>query len=127
MPSADEFRAAARRWDIAVPSQPGLPGVRMAGFRDQATEPVDLSVVPYPAVTVLVDLSEGLLVDDVNGRGPRGSVVLGLAPGVRGGGQDIEILQMRLSPVVAHTVLGASRELSGTVVGLDDQIGRALV
>ncbi|HLR97821.1 MAG TPA: helix-turn-helix domain-containing protein [Jiangellaceae bacterium] len=125
MSSAEEFRAAASRWDIAVPSQPGrLPGVSMAGFRDQATDPVDLSVVPYPAVTVLVDLSEGLLVDDVNGRRPRGSVVLGLDPGdVRGGGQDIEVLQMRLSPLVAHTVLGACPEFSGTVVSLDDLWG----
>jgi AraC-like DNA-binding protein len=97
----------------------------MAGFRDRATDPVDLSVVPYPAVTVLIDLGDGILVDDLSGRQQRGSVVLGLAPGsVRGGGRDIETLQVRLSPVVAHAVLGASPELGGTVVALDDLWGR---
>jgi AraC-like DNA-binding protein len=97
----------------------------MAGFRDRTTEPVDLSVVPYPAVTVLVDLGDGILVDDVSGRQQRGSVVLGLAPGsVRGGGRDIETLQVRLSPVLAHAILGASPELGATVVALDDLWGR---
>jgi hypothetical protein len=97
----------------------------MAGFRDRTTEPVDLSVVPYPAVTVLVDLGDGILVDDVSGRQQRGSVVLGLAPGsVRGGGRDIETLQVRLSPVLAHEILGASPELGGTVVALDNLWGR---
>jgi AraC-like DNA-binding protein len=97
----------------------------MAGFRDRTADPVDLSVVPYPAVTVLVDLGDGILVDDLSGRQQRGSVVLGLAPGsVRGGGRDIETLQVRLSPVLAHAVLGASPELGGTVVGLDDLWGR---
>ena len=34
---------------------------------------------------------------------------------------------MRLSPVVAHAVLGASSELGGTVVALDDLWGRDAV
>ncbi len=120
--------AAATVWDIATPSRPGrLPGVSMAGFRDRATDLVDLRAVPYPAVTVVVDISDGLLVvdDNVSGRQQRGSVVAGLAPGtvcVRG--RDIECLQIRLSPVVAHAVLGASAQLGGTVVGLDDIWGR---
>jgi AraC-like DNA-binding protein len=97
----------------------------MAGFRDRATDPVDLRVVPYPAVTVVVDLGDGLLVvDDGSGRQQKGSVVAGLAPGsVRGRGRDIECLQVRLSPVVAHAVLGASPELGGAVVALDDLWG----
>jgi hypothetical protein len=49
-----------------------------------------------------------------------GIVAIGLAPGtVWVGGRDIECLQVRLSPVVAHAVLGACRELGGTVVALD--------
>jgi AraC-like DNA-binding protein len=96
----------------------------MAGFRDRTTDLVDLHVVPYPAVTVVIDLGDGLLVDDGSGRQQRGSVVAGLAPGsVRGRGRDIECLQVRLSPVVAHAVLGASSELGGTVVALDDLWG----
>jgi AraC-like DNA-binding protein len=114
-------------WDIATPSRPGrLQGVTMAGFRQRATDPVDLRVVPYPAVTVVVDFGDGLLVvDDASGRQQKGSVVAGLAPGsVRGLGRDIECLQVRLSPVVAHAALGASPELGGSVVALDDLWGR---
>jgi AraC-like DNA-binding protein len=98
----------------------------MAGFRDRTTDLVDLRVVPYPAVTVVVDLSDGIVVvDEVSGRQLRGSVVAGLAPGsVRGRGRDIECLQVRLSPVLAHAVLGGSSELGGTVAALVDLWGR---
>lgn len=127
MASAKEFREAANRWDITLPPRPGrLPGVSMAGFHDRAAEPVDLDVVPFPAVTLFLDLSDGQLqVDDVNGRRPSGSVVLGLTPGVvRGGGQDIEILQLRLSPVLAYGVMGGCPQLGRGVVALDDLWGR---
>ncbi|MBT2419026.1 AraC family transcriptional regulator [Streptomyces sp. ISL-22] len=126
MQYAESARDAAARWDITTPSRPGrLPGVGMAGFRDRRTDLVDLQVVPYPAVTVVVDFGDGLLVDDVSGRQQRGSAVLGLAPGsVRVHGRDIECLQMRLSPVVAHAVLGASLESGGAVVALEDLWGR---
>jgi len=114
-------------WDIATPSRPGrLPGVSMAGFRARTTDLVDLSVVPHSAVTVYVDLGDGsLAVDDSSGRRQTGGVVVGLAPnGVRGHGRDIECLQVRLSPLVAHAVLGMSAELGGSVVSLDDLWGR---
>lgn len=98
----------------------------MAGFRARADAPVDLQVVPYPAVTVVLDVGEGLLVvDDATGRQHRGAVVTGLAPrGLRGVGRDIECLQVRLSPLAAHAVLGDSAQLSGAVVALDDLWGR---
>jgi AraC-like DNA-binding protein len=98
----------------------------MAGFRARARDLVDLRTVPYPAITVVVDFGDGpLVVDDGSGRQQRGSVVAGLAPGnVRVRGRDIECLQMRLSPVVAHAVLGATPELGGTVVALEDLWGR---
>ncbi|MFD8001863.1 helix-turn-helix domain-containing protein [Streptomyces mirabilis] len=127
MRSADSAHDAAAIWDIATPSRPGLlPGVSMAGFRARTTEFVDLSVIPYPAVTVLVSLGdEPLTVDDINGRQRNGSVVVGLLPsGLRGRGRDIESLQVRLSPVIAHAVLGVSSELGGTMVSLDDLWGR---
>jgi AraC-like DNA-binding protein len=126
MPSAEWARDAAAVWDIETPRPGRLAGVSMAGFRQRATDAVDLRVVPYPAVTVAVDLNEGLLVDDdSSGRQQRGSVVFGLAPGgVRARGRDIECLQMRLSPVVAHAVLGASADLGGNIVALDDLWGR---
>jgi AraC-like DNA-binding protein len=127
MPTAESLRDAAAIWDIATPSRPSrLPGVSMAGFRDRATDPVDLRMVPFPAVTVAIDVGDGLLVvDDVSGRQQRGNVVVGLAPGsLRAVGRDIECLQVRLSPVVAHSVLADSPELGGTMVGLDDLWGR---
>jgi AraC-like DNA-binding protein len=126
MRSAGPAYDAAAVWDIAAPSRPGrLPGVSMAGFRARATDLVDLSVVPYPAVTVVVIFGDGLLaVDGSSGRQRSGSVVAGLAPGsVRLRARGIECLQVRLSPVVAHAVLGASSELGGMLVSLDDLWG----
>src|SRR5215468_10089800 len=127
MRPAEPLRAAAAVWDIAVPSRPGrMPGVRMAGFRDRGKDFVDLPVVPYPAVTLVIDLGhEPLLVEHASGQPRRGSLAAGLAPGaVRARGRDIECLQVRLSPVVAHAVLGACSELGGTVAALDDLWGR---
>ena len=113
-------------WDIWTPSHRGrLPGVSMAGFRDRMQDHVELQPVPYPAVTVGIDLGDELVVDDVSGREQRGNVVVGIEPnGVRVRGRDIECLQIRLSPVIAHAVLGDSVQLSGTVVALDDLWGR---
>ncbi|MER6461933.1 helix-turn-helix domain-containing protein [Streptomyces sp. NPDC001288] len=126
MPTAGQARDAAQIWDIAVPARPGrLPGVSMAGFRARTADPVDLGVIPYPAVTVVVDLGDrSLSVDDPGGR-HHGSIVAGLAAGgLRGHGRAVECLQIRLSPAVAHAVLGASSELGSTVVSLDDLWGR---
>ncbi|MEV7238409.1 helix-turn-helix domain-containing protein [Streptomyces sp. NPDC051020] len=97
----------------------------MAGFRQCAPVPVDIAMVAHPSVTLLVDLSEGEgLVYDTHDRHGRGSVVVGLLPGdLRAGGRVGECLQIRLEPVVAAAVLGASTELSGTVVSLDDVWG----
>jgi AraC-like DNA-binding protein len=129
MASAEVVRDAAAVWDIATPSRPSrLAGVDMAGFRQRGTEPVDLEVVPYPAVTVGVDLGEDpLVVDDGTGHRQRGSVVIGLAPGgVRVRGRDLECLQVRLSPVLAHAVLGTV-DADGSVLTLDDLWGRDAV
>jgi AraC-like DNA-binding protein len=122
----ESARAAAAVWDIACPTRPGLAGVSMAGFRQRAELPLDLRVVPYPAVTVVVDLGDGLAaVDEAGVRREQGSVVLGLAPGgVRAVGRGIECLQVRLSPLVAHAVLGGVPHAAETVVALDDLWGR---
>ncbi|WP_132877508.1 helix-turn-helix domain-containing protein [Tamaricihabitans halophyticus] len=120
MRPAEWARDGAAVWDIAVPSQRlRLPGVRMAGFAGNTTDVVDLPVVPHPAVALFIDLGDAMLVDDARGARERGSVIAGLAPeAVRGRGQHIECVQVRLSPEIAHRVLGT--ELSGTVVALDD-------
>jgi AraC-like DNA-binding protein len=98
----------------------------MAGFRSRTADPVDIRIVPYPAVTVFVEFGgDGIVVDEDGGRQQRGSVVVGLVPGsVRGRGRDIECLQVRLSPSVAYAALGAPGLLGGTVLALDDLWGR---
>src|SRR5215469_9370777 len=128
MRSAEPARARVPRWDIAVPSRPTLPGVTMAGFSDRVNDLVEVEVIPHRAIMVIFDLGDTpIVVDDGSGEEhQRGSVVAGLAPkGVRGrGGRSFECLQVRLSPVVAHAVLGASSELGGAVVALDELWGR---
>jgi AraC-like DNA-binding protein len=113
--------------DIAVP-RPScrLPGISMAGFRQRVPALVDIAMVAHPSVTLIVDLSEGEgIVYDTHGRHERGSVVVGLLPGeLRAAGRVGECLQIRLEPVAAAAVLGASTELSGTAVSLEDVWGR---
>ena len=99
----------------------------MAGFHNRASDLVDLEVVPYPAITLVLDLgAEPLEVADSSGHRQRGSIAAGMAPrGVRGQGREIECLQVRLSPVVAHRVLGGvSSEMGECVVALEALWGR---
>ncbi|WP_024799818.1 helix-turn-helix domain-containing protein [Nocardia sp. BMG51109] len=119
-------RIAGTTVDIAVPSGPGVTGISMAGFRGRADGLIDLRMVPYPALTVFIDFGDALLTDDAGGERRRGSVVVGMAPDsvFRGCGRDIDLLQLRLSPPVAHAALGACSELGGTVVALEDLWGR---
>lgn len=126
MRPAEPVLVSAAPQEIAVSSWPGLlAGVSMAGFRNRADDLVDIQVVPYPAVTLFFDFGDGLLVEDASGHQQRGSVVAGFTPGrVRGQGRDIECLQVRLSPLVAHAVLGASSALGETVAALEDLWGR---
>jgi AraC-like DNA-binding protein len=103
----------------------------MAGFSDRANDLVEVRLVPHPAVTMVFDLGdEQLVIEDSSGQQQRERVVAGLAPrGARGRGLagSFACLQVRLSPVAAHAVLGASSELGGTVVALDDLWGRDAV
>ncbi len=103
----------------------------MAGFSDRAPDPLDVEMVPHPAVTMLFDLGDTpIVIDDGSGEQQRERVVAGLAPnrargrGLAGG---FECLQVRLSPLVAHAVLAASSELGGRVLALDDLWGRDAV
>lgn len=111
--------------EVAVPRLPGrLPGVSMAGFRQLVPARMDIAMVAHPAVTLLIDLSEGKgTVYDTRDRHEHGSVVIGLLPGdlrAAAGGAG-EYLQIRLEPVVAGAL---SAELSGTLVALEDVWGR---
>jgi AraC-like DNA-binding protein len=98
----------------------------MAGFSDRSNTVADIDLVPHPAYTVLFDLGDQpLVVADGHGHQRRGHVAAGLAPhGARGRGLagSFACLQVRLSPMLAHPVLGAG--LDGSVVTLDDLWGR---
>ena len=92
----------------------------MAGFRVRDLDA--LRMVPHPAVTLLVEFGAGSpVMDYAAGRQQRGSVVAG--PGIGSGGavwargENVECVQVRLSPVIARAVLGASpADLDGAVV-----------
>jgi AraC-like DNA-binding protein len=126
MRSAPPARDAAAIWDIATPSRPlRVPGVSMAGFTERGAAPIDLEIVPYPAVTLAIDLGDDLVVADDARREQRGSAVLGVAPGtVHARGRGVACLQIRLSPVVAHAVLGTSPDLGRSAIALEDVWGR---
>lgn len=129
---AAEPAGARPPWGIAGPARPGrLAGVTRAGSSGRASDVLDVQVVPRPVLSVLFDLGEQpLVIDDGTGQHQRERVVAGLAPiGARGRGSagGFERLQVRPSPVVAHAVLGASSELGGAVVVLDDLWGRDAV
>lgn len=114
--------------DVAVPSSSvRLPGVNMAGFAYRAPALADIAMVTHPSLTVLIDLSEDeAIISHAHGRGVRGSVVAGLAPGdFRVTGRGVrECLQIRLDPVAAAALLDASADLNGTAVSLEEVWGR---
>jgi AraC-like DNA-binding protein len=122
-------RGDAALWGIATPARSRrMAGVTMAGFRDLGRTPVGLRLIPHPAVTLALMFGAGsITVVDATGRQQRGSLVAGLGFGsVRvQRAENFECLQVRLSPVIARTVLGVSpADLNGTVVALDDLWGR---
>lgn len=116
-------------WDVACPQRPSrVAGVTMAGFRVRELDA--LRMVPHPAVTLLLEFGAGSpVVDWAAGQQQRGSVVagpgLGSGGAVRARGENVECVQVRLSPVIARAVLGASpADLDGAVVSLGDLWGR---
>ncbi|WP_329090724.1 helix-turn-helix domain-containing protein [Actinomadura citrea] len=100
----------------------------MAGFGVRDLDA--LQMVPHPAVTLLLEFGTGSpVLDFADGRQLRGSMVagpgLGSGGAVRVRGENVECVQVRLSPVIARAVLGVSpADLDGAVVSLGDLWGR---
>lgn len=100
----------------------------MAGFRVHDLDA--LRMVPHPAVTLLLEFGAGSpVLDCAVGQQQRGSIVAGPGFGsggtVRAWGENVECVQVRLSPVIARAVLDvAPADLDGAVVSLDDLWGR---
>ncbi|MFE0044348.1 helix-turn-helix domain-containing protein [Streptomyces albireticuli] len=128
MPFTVYEHGAVAGWDVARPLRPGrTAGISLAGFRYRSADPADLPVIPHPAVTVVVEFGDGsLAMGDAGGWQQRGSLVAGLVPGaVRVRGENVTCVEVHVSPVVAHAVLGiCPAELDRTVVALDDLWGR---
>jgi AraC-like DNA-binding protein len=98
-------RLSAAVWDLAVPAR-RQPGLAMAGFRGRAPTQLALQLVPYPAVTVFIEFGDGALID-ASGAHRTGGGIVGLTPGtVTAVGRNVDCLQIRLSPVLAHAVFG---------------------
>ncbi|MGY4965021.1 helix-turn-helix domain-containing protein [Streptomyces sp. 900105245] len=124
------FVHGAAVWGVESPRRPSrVDGVTMAGFHVRDLQA--LRIVPHPAVTLLLDFGAGSpVIDGAGGRQQLGSVVagpgLGSAGAVLARGENVECVQVRLSPLVAGAMLGTSpAELDGVVVSLDDLWGRA--
>jgi AraC-like DNA-binding protein len=116
-------------WDIALPTgRRRLAASSMAGFRlRREAGLLDLRTVPQPSVLLAVEFGERpLLVADRAGAVHRGSVAAGLSTeALRVRGSGLELVQVRLSPLVAGAVLGVPPSaLDGGVVTLDELWGR---
>ncbi|MFI9323241.1 helix-turn-helix domain-containing protein [Kitasatospora aureofaciens] len=116
-------------WEIARPSRVTvLPGVDMAGFRIRGDSPVELRAIPHPAVTLAVELGDRPFdIHGAVGRMRSESLTAGLGfSAFQVCAEDVECVQIRLSPLVAHPVLGLPlAELRGSVIALDDLWGHA--
>ncbi|MEU2025760.1 AraC family transcriptional regulator [Streptomyces sp. NPDC016469] len=116
-------------WDVARPQRPSrVAGVTMAGFGVLDLDA--LRMVPHPAVTLLLEFGAGTpVLDRSTGEQQRGCLAagpgLGAGGAVRVRGENVECVQVRLSPVIARAVLGVPpSELDGAVVPLDALWGR---
>lgn len=99
-----------------------------AGFRVRDLD--TLRMVPHPAVTLLLEFGTGSpVLECATGQRESGSIVTGPGLGSRGAvrawGENVECVQVRLSPVIARAVLGTSpADLDGGIVSLGDLWGR---
>ncbi|MEU8620551.1 helix-turn-helix domain-containing protein [Streptomyces sp. NPDC048623] len=116
-------------WGVECPRRPSrVAGLTMAGFRIRELDA--LRMVPHPAVTLFLEFGAGSpVLDCASGQRQRGSVVagpgLGAGGGVRARGENVECVQVRLSPVIARAILGVDpADLDGAVVPLGDLWGR---
>ncbi|MGW1186120.1 helix-turn-helix domain-containing protein [Streptomyces drozdowiczii] len=123
------FMHGTAEWDVSRPQRPSrVGGVTMAGFRVHDLDA--LRMVPHPAVTLLLEFGAGIpVLDTATGEQQRGCLVagpgLGSGGAVRVHGENVECVQVRLSPVIARAVLGVPpAELDGAVVPLDALWGR---
>ncbi|MER5728325.1 helix-turn-helix domain-containing protein [Streptomyces sp. NPDC002138] len=99
----------------------------MAGFRIRGDSPINLRAIPHPAVTLAIEFGDRPF--DIHGTAGRMRSV-SLAAGLSFSAfqvraEGIACVQVRLSPLAGHPVLGLPlAELGGSVIALDDLWGR---
>ena len=97
----------------------------MAGFRYHDIGPVDLTMIPHPSVTILLDLTERGVAYNGPGGPVAGNAIIGLRAGaLRMTSAGVgEVLQIRLSPVAAAAILRDTEMIGGTVTSLQQLWG----
>ncbi|BDY31990.1 hypothetical protein hbim_05948 [Mycolicibacterium mageritense] len=127
MPAPASGRRLGPVWETTLAPRAGMTtGLTMAGFRNHSMTAVDLPVVPHPAITLIVEFGDdSLVVGDGGDLRHRGSLVAGLGlRRINMWGKGVECVEVRLSPLVAHSVLGISpAELADGMVAVDDLWG----
>src|SRR6478735_5179557 len=87
-------------WNILTPPwSPCASGMSLAAFTARDTHAVDTTLIPYPALALVINLGGEIAVGSAERPDTSHGVVVGLAPrGVAGTGRSLECLQVRLSP-----------------------------
>ncbi|MGA4845715.1 helix-turn-helix domain-containing protein [Streptomyces sp. G5(2025)] len=128
-PDPSEAAEPPPGWEVARPAG-GAPfdGVEVAGFRDRDAIGLDARVLPQPAVTVVLELSEdALTVEEAYGGRVLSSIGAGLSLGpARIRGRGVDCVEVRLSPVTAYSALDVapSDREGGAVIDLAHLWGR---
>ncbi|MFD6396556.1 helix-turn-helix domain-containing protein [Nocardia sp. NPDC060249] len=116
-------------WDFAGPSPAAASGAAIIGYRDVGGAGSDLRVAATTAVAVVIEFGgRGLVVDDACGRQTLGGFVVGLPlAAARIRSRQAECVEVRLSPIRAHSLLGtAATDLGRGVVPLEQLWGPAV-
>lgn len=109
-------------WDFAGPSAAAPSGAAIIGYRDVAGAGLDLRAAATTAVAVVIEFGgRELVVDDAGGRQTSGGFVVGLPmAAMRIRSRQAECVEVRLSPVRAHSLLGlAATDLGRGIVPLE--------
>ncbi|MGW6422207.1 helix-turn-helix domain-containing protein [Nocardia sp. NPDC055053] len=113
-------------WDFAGPSPAAPSGAAIIGYRDVGGAGLDLRVAATTAVAVVIEFGgRDLIVDDAGGRQALGGFAVGLPmAAMRIRSRQAECVEVRMSPIRAHSLLGiAANDLGRGVVPLEDLWG----
>ena len=119
-------QAADVDWEIVSPSWgAGASGMGMAAFTARHGHTVNTSVIPYPALTLIISRGGEIVLGSIKRPDTSHGVVLGLSPqGVTGQARSLACLQVRISPTTAHAIFAGSAELRGHVADLAAFLGQ---